>query len=160
MLVSSKHNGIYARSSGTASIYAVSKVDPGKSDFITVTVTSGTICVDSVTLNRTGLHLEKGERFNPTATVCPTNATNKSMCCPDSILVTSIDVFPASRTLLVGWQATLNASVWPTNAENKCVKWSSSDTSVATVNETNYDILLQLNSGKICRLEDIKNAMN
>ena len=45
----------------------------------TVNVTSRTICVDSITLNITGLYLEKGDRFNLTATVCPTNATNKSI---------------------------------------------------------------------------------
>ena len=70
---------IHANSSGTVRIYAVSDTDSSKKDYITVNVTSGTICVDSITLNRTGLYLEKGDRFNLTATVCPTNATNKSI---------------------------------------------------------------------------------
>ena len=43
---------IYGRSSGTAKIYAMSKVDNNIKDYITVNVTSGTICVDSVCLNK------------------------------------------------------------------------------------------------------------
>ena len=41
---------IYGRSAGTARIYAQSKVDSSKWDYITVNVTNGNICVDSVCL--------------------------------------------------------------------------------------------------------------
>ena len=51
---------IYGMSPGTAKIYARSKVDGGKRDYVTVTVTSGTICVESVRLNRTSVSVEKG----------------------------------------------------------------------------------------------------
>ena len=71
---------IYAKSEGTARIYAQSTIDSCKKDYITVTVTSGAICVDSVTLNRSSISLEKGDRFTLSATVCPGNATNQAIC--------------------------------------------------------------------------------
>lgn len=70
---------IYGRSAGTARIYAQSKVDGSKWDYITVNVTSGNICVDSVCLNYSYLSLEKGDRRDLSVTVCPANATNKSI---------------------------------------------------------------------------------
>ncbi len=168
---------IYAKAPGTTRIYAQSTVDSSKKDYITVTVTSGTICVDSVTLNRSSISLEKGDRYTLSATVCPTNATNKSISWRSSntgvatvsggvvtakargyayiyaeaqdgsgeydscyvnvtedILVTSVTVSPSSKTMNIGNSAYLYETVCPTNATNKCVKWSSNKTSVATVN--------------------------
>lgn len=168
---------IYAKAPGTARIYAQSTVDSSKKDYITVTVTSGTICVDSVTLNRSSISLEKGDTFTLSATVCPTNATNKSIgwrssntsvatvsggvvtakargyayiyaeaqdgsgeydSCyvnvTEDILVTSVTVSPSSKTMNIGNSAYLYETVCPTNATNKCVRWSSNKTSVATVN--------------------------
>ena len=178
MLVSSKHNGIYARSSGTARIYAVSKVDPGKSDYITVTVTSGTIYVTSVELNRSYVSIEEGETFTLSATICPINASNKSLawsssntsiatvsssgkvtaksrgyvtitatakdgsgrrdCCEfyvtGDVLVGSITVSPSYLELTKGESRRLYETVCPTNASNKCVRWSSSNTNIVFVN--------------------------
>lgn len=168
---------IYAKAPGTTRIYAQSTVDSSKKDYITVTVTSGTICVESVTLNRSSISLEKGDTFTLSATVCPTNATNKSIgwrssntsvatvsggvvtakargyayiyadaqdgsgeydTCyvnvTDDILVSSVTVSPSSKTMNIGASAYLYETVRPTNATNKCVKWSSNKTSVATVN--------------------------
>ena len=168
---------IYAKAPGTAKIYARSTIDSSKKDYITVTVTSGTICVDSVTLNRSSISLEKGDTFTLSATVCPTNATNKSIgwrssntsvatvsggvvtakargyayiyaeaqdgsgeydSCyvnvTEDILVTSVTVSPSSKIMNIGNSAYLYETVCPTNATNKCVKWSSNKTSVATVN--------------------------
>ena len=168
---------IYAKAEGTARIYAQSTIDSSKKDYITVTVTSGTICVDSVTLNRSSVSLEKGDTFTLSAAICPTNATNKSIgwrstntgvatvsggvvtakargyayiyadaqdcsgeydSCyvnvTDDILVTSVTVSPSSKTMNIGSSAYLYETVCPTNATNKCVKWSSNKTSVATVN--------------------------
>ncbi|MBR4017584.1 MAG: Ig domain-containing protein [Oscillospiraceae bacterium] len=70
---------IYGMNPGTAKIYARSKIDSSKKDYITVTVTSGSICVECVQLNKTSISLEKGDCFTLTATVCPTNATNKAI---------------------------------------------------------------------------------
>ena len=168
---------IYAKAPGTTRIYAQSTTDSSKKDYITVTVTSGTICVDSVTLNRSSISLKKGDRYTLSATVCPTNATNKSISWRSTntsvatvsggvvtakargyayiyaeaqdgsgeydycyvnvtgdILVTSVTVSPSSKTMNIGASAYLYETVCPTNATNKCVKWSSNKTSVATVN--------------------------
>lgn len=70
---------IYAKAAGTARIYAQSIEDDSKKDYISVTVTSGTICVESVCLNTDYLALEKGQKGHLYATVCPTNASNKSI---------------------------------------------------------------------------------
>ena len=70
---------IYARSAGTASIYATAADGSGKRGYIAVTVTSGTILVDSVELNRTSISLNKGDTFSLAAVVCPENATNRSL---------------------------------------------------------------------------------
>ena len=175
--VNKSYGYIYGISPGTAKIYARSTVDSNKKDYITVTVTSGTICVDSVTLNRSSISLEKGDTFTLSATVCPTNATNKTISwrstntsvatvsggvvtakargyayiyaeaqdgsgeydscyvnVTEDILVTSVTVSPSSKTMNIGASTYLYETVCPTNATNKCVKWSSNKTSVATVN--------------------------
>ena len=168
---------IYGRSAGTARIYAQSKVDSSKWDYITVNVTNGNICVDSVCLNYSYLSLEKGDRRDLSATVCPANATNKSISWSSSnpavatvsggtvravgvgsatitaraqdgsgeydtcyvnvtgdILVSSITLNHSSYTLNPNGAVLLRESICPTNATNKCVRWSSSDNGVARVN--------------------------
>ena len=59
--------------------------------------------------------------------ICYVNVTQ-------DILVTSVTVNPSSKTMNIGNFAYLYETVCPTNAINKCVKWSSNKTSVATVN--------------------------
>ncbi len=168
---------IYGMSAGTARIYAQSKVDSSKWDYITVNVTNGNICVDSVCLNYGYLSLEKGDRRDLSATVCPANATNKSISWSSSnlavatvsdgtvravgvgsatitataqdgsgeydtcyvsvtgdILVSSITLNHSSYTLNPNGAVLLRESICPTNATNKCVRWSSSNNSVARVN--------------------------
>ena len=51
----------------------------------------------------------------------------------DDILVTSVTVYPAKKTMDVGDSCYLNASVGPANAANRCVCWHSSNTNVASV---------------------------
>ncbi|MBQ0090131.1 MAG: Ig-like domain-containing protein, partial [Prevotellaceae bacterium] len=51
----------------------------------------------------------------------------------DNIIATSITLNATSASLKVGETKTLTATVSPTNATNKNVTWSSSNTSVATV---------------------------
>ena len=51
-----------------------------------------------------------------------------------SISVTGISVAPASKTMNVGDTDYLCETVYPSNATNKTITWSSSDESVATVN--------------------------
>ena len=69
---------ICANAVGTAKIYATATDGSGCSDYLTVTV-SNTVSVTSVTLNRPSLSLEKGQRTSLSTTVCPDNATNKSV---------------------------------------------------------------------------------
>ena len=52
---------------------------------------------------------------------------------PDPIAVTGISLDKTSVTVKAGESATVTATVAPSNATNKTVKWTSSDTSVATV---------------------------
>lgn len=169
---------IYARSAGTTRIYAEATDGSGCKDYITVTVTSGTIKVSSVGLNRSYVSIEEGESVALHATVCPVNASNKTLCWSSSntnvavvdssgtvtaksrgratitatardgsgvhdccdinvtgdILVSSVSVSPSCKKVTIGSSFYLHETVCPTNATNKCVTWSSSNTSVATVN--------------------------
>lgn len=52
---------------------------------------------------------------------------------PNTVPVSSISVSPASSALNVGSTQQLTATVLPSNASNKTVSWSSSNTTVATV---------------------------
>ena len=52
---------------------------------------------------------------------------------PSTVAVTGVSLNTTSATLEVGKSTTLTATVLPTNATNKNVTWSSSNTSVATV---------------------------
>ena len=78
-VVNTSSGYIYAKSAGTTRIYAQSTIDSSKKDYITVTVTSGPICVDSVSLNETSVSLEKCAEIKLIETVCPKNATNKTV---------------------------------------------------------------------------------
>ncbi len=131
--------------------------------------------VTAVTLNKSSISLTEGEKTTLSATVYPSNATNKTVTWTSSntsvatvnsygtvtakssgtakitasaggksasctvtvktetIEVTSVSISPSSKNMEVGEKATLSASVYPSNATNKTVTWSSSNTSVATV---------------------------
>ena len=69
---------IYAKSAGIVKIYATATDGSKCRDFVTVTVKSK-IPVESVTLNRTSLTLEKGKTATMGVTICPTNATNRNV---------------------------------------------------------------------------------
>ena len=53
----------------------------------------------------------------------------------ENVAVTGVTVTPASQEVQVGKSTTFIATVTPDNATNKKVTWTSSDESVATVNE-------------------------
>ncbi len=63
------------------------------------------------------------------ATTTPTNPSTGN----NTVAVTGITVSPTAVSLSVGGTRTLTASVSPSNATNKTVNWTSSNTSVATV---------------------------
>ena len=166
---------IYVKVSGT---YGFGDFD---SDWVSIPVAKSsapaTISVTGVSLDKTSLSLEEGKTASLTATVSPTNATNKTVTWSSSntsvaavstsgvvtakatgsatitcttqdgekkatclvtvtaatVSVTGVSLDKTSLSLEEGKTASLTATVSPSNATNKTVTWSSSNTSVATV---------------------------
>ena len=140
--------------------------------------TPSTVAVTGVTLSKTSASLTKGNTLALTATVSPSNATNKSVTWASSntsvatvnsngvvtavangtatitvttadggfkatctvtvsnVKVTGVSVTPTSATLEAGKTIALTATVTPSNAADKSVTWTSSNTNVATVSST------------------------
>ena len=69
---------VTVKSAGTATITVTTK-DGGKTATCTVTVTAAKVAVTGVSLNHTSLTVAAGGNAKLTATVAPTNATNKSV---------------------------------------------------------------------------------
>lgn len=163
---------ITAVAAGTATITAKAG---NKSVTCTVTVSNATVAVTSISLNKTTLSLTAGENTTLTATVSPSNATdktvtwssnntkvatvsggkvtavaagtatitakagNKTATCSvtvsnATVAVTSISLSRTFSTLNSGDTATLTATVYPDNATDKNVVWTSDNEAVATVN--------------------------
>ncbi len=57
-------------------------------------------------------------------------------CDPDPVMVSSLTVEPASKSLAIGETVTLSATVAPADADNKSYTWSSSNDAVATVTQS------------------------
>ncbi len=172
--VASVSNGtITAKAAGTATITARS--NNGKTASVAVTVKAPVIDVTSVTLSETSLELEAGKSATVTATVAPSNATDKTITwsssntavasvsngkitakaagtatitasstngktasvavtvTPAPIPVTSIVLSRSTANLLEGRSTTATATIEPSDATDKTVTWTSSDTSIATV---------------------------
>ena len=165
---------ITATGTGTTIIKAT--VD-GKSAECTVTVNvAATVPVTSVSLDKTSLGLTEGDTETLTATVEPSDATNKNVTWSTSdasiatvtdgvvtavapgtatitvttedgnktatcavtvtaatVPVTGVTLNKTSTSLYVGDTETLTATVAPDNATDKTVTWTSSNPSVATV---------------------------
>ena len=77
-----------------------------------------------------------------TATITATSqdGTNISSSCTVTVLapvlITGISINPSTASILIGSTQQLTAAITPTNATNQSLAWSSSNTSVATVNST------------------------
>ena len=168
---------ITAVANGSATITATAKDGSGKSATCSVTVKTH---VESVSLNKTEITLYNGKSTSLTATVLPSNASNKSVTWTSSdegvatvsgsgtsvtvkgisrgnvtITATSVDgeitascnvtvnqyvqsitLDKTSITMYVGDDPVLlSATISPENASDKSVSWTSSKTSVATVDE-------------------------
>lgn len=149
--------------------------DGGKTATCEITVFAKTIAVTSISMSTDELFLEKGQSFKLEATVQPDDATDKtvqwessdtsvatvdqngtvnaicsgktnitasaggkSATCAVTVIfipVSSIYLDKTSLTLEKGETATLTAFVSPDEATDKTVKWTSNDTSVATVDQ-------------------------
>ena len=163
---------VTALSEGTSTITASCS---GKSATCAVTVQKKVIPVTSVSLSKSSLSLVEGESSTLTATVSPSDATDQTVTWTSSntavakvdggkvtavkegtatitascggksatctvtvkmkvIPVSSVALNKSAPFLLVGESSTLTAEVYPANATDKTVTWSSSNPSVATVN--------------------------
>ena len=167
---------VTAIKAGSATI-TVKTNDGGKTATCSVTVKAATVPVTGVSLNTTSLSLTEGETQTLTATVSPSNATDKSVTWSSNntsvatvsstgvvtaksagsaiimvttkdgsktatcsvtvkaktVSVTGVSLDYTSLTMTEGETQTLTATISPSNATDKSVTWSSSNTSVATV---------------------------
>ena len=183
-VVTVSDGALTAKKAGRATITVTSAADTSKKAQCTVTVTDPAVPVSSVTLNKSTLSMTTGGTATLTATVLPSNATNKTVTWGSSdanvvtvsdgalaakkagratitvtsaadtskkaqcmvtvtdpaVPVTGVAVSPVSLKLQLQTGKTvtgaLTATVSPSNATDKSVTWSSSNTAVATVNST------------------------
>ena len=176
----SKDGVVTAKNTGSATI-TVTSVDGNKTAQCNVTVTKDEveIAVTGVTLDQSQIEMIVGDSTTLTATVLPSDATNKAVTFSSSntsvatvdlkgkvtaigegstmitvittdgnkkatckvtvekknttVEVTGVTLDKSKLEMLVGDNATLTATVLPSDATNKAVTFSSSNTSVATV---------------------------
>ena len=205
---------VTALKAGSATI-TVTTEDGSKTATCSVTVNAKVYPVTGVSLNKTTATLTEGETLTLTATVNPSNATNKSVSWKSSntsvatvsngkvtalkagtakITVTTADggktatctvtvnakVYPVtgvslSKTtaeIVVGNKLQLKATINPSNATNKNVSWTSSNTSVVTVNSSgevsslmpgSANIVVTTEDGNytaICKITVVKRAVS
>ena len=165
--------------SGTVTITARTTDGSNLSASCSVTVKQSSVLVTSISLNKTSAELTEGNTMQLSATVLPSNATNKTVTWTTSnssvatvssnglvtaknpgtatitsrttdgsnlsascsvtvkqsfVLATSISLDKISAEINTGGSLQLTATVLPSNATNKTVTWTTSNSSVATVN--------------------------
>ena len=179
---------VTAVATGTA-VITVTTVDGGFQDSCIITVTPQPVLVTGVSLDETSATVTVGSTTTLTATVAPTNATNRDVAWSSSdesvaavdaygvvtavatgtavitvttvdggfqasctvtvtsqpTLVTGVSLSRTSATTTVGRTETLTATIYPADASNHSVTWSSSDESVATVDA--YGVVTALAAG-------------
>jgi len=172
-------NGLVtAISPGTATITAMTTDGSNLSASCMMTVNQQVILATAISLNKTSAELTEGNSMQLTATVLPSNATNKTVTWTSSkrsvanvnsnglvtaispgtatitatttdgtnlsascvvtvnqqvVLATSISLNQTNAELTEGNSMQLTATVLPSNATNKTVNWSTSNSSVATI---------------------------
>ncbi len=180
--VNSESGLVYAHNAGSTVITVTACDCSGCSDSITLCVQEAPIKVSYIELDKSVMYLEKGSTGNLTATVCPTNAADKSvtwMSCDNcvatvdadgkvtavnqgtttikatakdgsgkyatcivhvtgDVLVTSVSVTPSSKTINKEESFYVHETVCPDEATDKCVSWSSSNSAVASVNQDGF----------------------
>ena len=171
---------VTALKTGVAKI-TVTTSDGGKTAECTVVVIAKTYPVTGVALDKTSAELTEGDELVLTATITPSNATNKNVTWSSSdetvakvvggkvtalktgvakitvttsdggktaecdvtvkprvVNVTSVEISssPANLSMLVGDEFTFAAKVLPENATDKSVAWKSSATNVISIDGT------------------------
>ncbi len=167
---------IYAVNPGTAVITCKTN-DTGKTAKCTVTVKA--VTPTSVKINKTSVNINYNKTLQLTATVSPSNATNKAVKWSSSdpsvvyvnsngvikglkpgksaviscttvsgqktakctvkvnpISVTKVTINRTSATIAPGKTVTIVPTVYPSNATNKTVRWTTSNSAVATVSSS------------------------
>ena len=156
--------------------YIKAKAFGNNTGYFSIAVTS-TVFVETVSINKSYIALDKGKTANLTATVTPSNATNKTLrwetsdssvatvsqsgvvtargagttcicaysqdgsnkssCCEVSVNVPveSVTINTSSLLMRVGEDDDLDAEVCPSDAVNKLIRWTSTNTAVVWVNE-------------------------
>ncbi|MGN1442711.1 MAG: Ig-like domain-containing protein, partial [Acutalibacteraceae bacterium] len=122
-------------------------IDPGKTYTLKATISPSNATEKSVywkssdtsiaTVSSNGV--VKGVKPGKVTITCTTRANNKKATCAVTvkpIKISSITLSRSSLTLNYGKSFTLKATISPSNATNKSVKWASSDTKVVTVSST------------------------
>ncbi|MBR1466734.1 MAG: Ig-like domain-containing protein [Bacteroidaceae bacterium] len=166
--------------------------------YYTITVKSKTVYVTGVYLSDSDISLDVGEGQQLTASVYPSNATNRTVSWTSSnsniasvsngyvyakssgtatitckatdgsgcsatcyvrvtnpvVYVSSISLDYTSLTLDVGSGRQLTATVYPINATNRSVSWSSSKSSVATVSNGYVSAISEGTATITCRATD------
>lgn len=174
-VVSAMDGKVTALKVGSATV-TVTTQDGGLTASCQVTVKSNVVNVENVSLSKTELTLTEGEIATLTAVVSPSNATNKNVrwvssnaavasveggkvtalkvgsatitvttedggktancqvsVNPKIVNVESVSLDRTELTLTEGESTTLTAVVFPSNATDRNVRWSSSDATVASV---------------------------
>ncbi len=164
---------------GTAILTATSR-DGNKTATCEVTVTDGTVALDSISLKTTKLEMKKGEKTTIYVTYNPSDVTNKVLKWTSSnpsvatvsegnvtavgkgaatitaksedggktatcqvtvtdgtVALQSISLKTTKLEMKKGEKTTIYATYNPTNATNKVLTWTSSNSSVASVSEGN-----------------------
>ena len=191
---------VTAKKEGSATITCKAKDGSGKYATCSITVKNSVVYVTSISLNTPSATLAVGDTKQLTATISPSNATNKSVTwstnnssvatvsssglviaksegsatitckakdgsgkyatCSitvknSTVYVTSVNLSTLSATLAVGDTKQLTATISPSNATNKSVTWSTSNSSVATVSSSG--LVTAKSSGKTtitCKAND------
>ena len=178
---------VTAKSAGSATI-TVKTTDGSKTATCAVTVKAKVIPVTGISLNTSSMTMKVGETKALSATVTPSNATDKtvtwissntSVATVDSngkvtaksagsatisatagsftancsvtvvVPVVSVSLNKTELTLEKGKNATLTATINPSNATDKTVTWKSSNTAIATVDQNGKVTAVEVGSAVI-----------
>ena len=121
---------------GTATLTAT--VAPSNATNKNVTWTTSNSSVATISTNGTTCTVTAKAAGTATITCTAQDGSGKKGTCTVTVTqpVTSVTVSPSTSTLTVGSTKQLTATVSPSNATNKNVTWSTSNTAVATVSSS------------------------